>query len=359
MGSLCINMPKFDNESDILCKNLIVEESLEYTYTDVDFFLIVICIPVICISGILLNSAYLFVLYRIRDMRTTTNFYLGNLAVADSLHLLVGFIRFVGTFFYSPVDIYGITVFNNSVTCGMPLLIIDFFHQTAMFFILFVAVERYNSVCRPLTHRRISSKSRTFKVSLFGWFLPFIFVSCHVGSFDLQKHCILLPTSSLPTHFRVCLMRNWVAMSLFICNVCQFSMTFIGNCTLYVAIVCKLSRQNRKMHFKNGAQEQTHVAKMLIINACVFFICLFPMKIFYFFYFLDTFCGLNLFHQVHSSFAWIATVASVMNSAVNPLIYGATNPTYRAAFRKAFTSPCLTARADTQAWEMQRNDVDA
>ena len=337
-----------ENES-IFCKNLTVEESLEYTYTDVEFILILICIPVICILGLLLNTAYLFVLYRVRDMRTTTNVYLGNLAVADSFLLFVRLIRYVGTYFYSPVDILSITPFDNYITCGFPLLLINFFNFVSVFFILLVALERYNAICRPLAHRRVKSKRRTLKLCLFAWILPFAFVSCHTGSFDLQKVCLILPASSSSIHVKVCRLREWVDISLTVFDQSQFFAAFIMNCTMYIFIVRKLSRQSIETHSNESARERNHVAKMLIINASVFFVSLMPMQVVQFCVQIDRFSYINLHRFLQSSFLWIAILTSVINSAVNPLIYGVSNPNYRKAFRDALFFPCLTARADTPA----------
>ena len=351
-------MAKLDKENEIRCRNLTAEEYIEYIYTDIDFILIVICIPVICILGLFLNLAFLFVLYRVRDMRTTTNVYLGNLAVADSITLLIRLVRYVSTYFYSSLDLIFNTYFNNSITCGLPLLLINFSGIVSIFFISLVALERYNSVCRPLTHRRVSSKLRTMKYTLLAWILPFIFVSCHMGSFDLQKGCFSLPSSSSSVHYKVCPWERWVAISIILFVECQFWTAFIGNCTIYIAIVRKLSVRNRSTVLNKNTQERNHVAKMLIINACVFFICLIPMQVHVLFVLIDKLSNLKLLQLLPTSFSWIAVVASVMNSAVNPLIYGAANPNYRKAFREAFFSSCSTPRADILAIELRRKDVE-
>ena len=352
-------MTTFDNEHGTACKNLTVEESLEYTYTDVDFMLILVCIPVICVLGIFLNLAYLFVLCRIRDMCTTTNVYLGNLAVADSLLLLVRLIRYVGTYFYSPVDIYGITPFNNVVTCGLPILLINFFHFVSIFFISLVALERYDSICRPLTHRRISSKLQTMRYIILAWILPFVFVTCHAGSFDLQKDCVTFPSSSSQIHFKVCPKKLWVSISIALLSQCQFWAALIFNCTMYMAIVRKLNSRNRESALTKTTEERNYVAKMLIANATVFFICIMPMRIYDVLYFLDVLGDIDLLFLLPTSL-WIAIVTSTMNSAVNPLIYGAANPNYMKAFRKAFLIPYFTARKNTHAAiKMRRKDVEA
>ena len=350
-------MAQLGFENGTICRNLSLEESLEYTYTNVDVILILICIPVICISGILLNSSFLFVLYRVRDMRTTTNVYLGNLAVADSLLLLVRLVRYVGTYFYFPVDILTLTAFKNSFMNGLPMLLLFFFHIVSVFFISFVAFERYTSICRPITHRKMSSRYRTFRFTLVGWILPLVFVVCHAGSFDIQNGCVILPSSNFSTNFSVYSLRKWADISITMGTQCQFWMAFIGNCIMYIAIVHKLSENNRETHLKKSIRERNHVAKMLIINACVFFTFLMPMQIYDMVYIIDIASNLDLLLLLSSYFGWIAAVTSVINSAVNPMIYGATNPNFRKAFRKTFFSSCLTTRTDSPTIEMRREDV--
>ena len=295
-------------------------------------------------------------------MRTTTNVYLGNLAVADSFLLLIRLIRYVGTYFYSPVNLYFITPFNNAIICGLPLQLINFFYFVSVFFISLVAYERYNSICRPLTHRRVTSKPRTLKFTLFAWILPLVFVSCFTGSFDLQEIFLTLPSMSSNIYIKTCTWKGWVAMSIESFDPCQFWAAFVGNCTMYIAIVRKLSRKNRgSTHSNKSTLERNQVAKMLIINACVFFISLMPMQVHQCFRQIDKFTGFNLYRLLPNSFLCIAIVTALMNSAVNPLIYGVANPNYRKAFRRTFFFSCPTDhadRADTPDIEMQRNDVN-
>ena len=187
----------------------------------------------------------------------------------------------------------------------------------------------------PYRHR-VRSRLRSVKLAIIGWTLPLIFVSCHIGSFDLRNMCLVLPTSSIPIHFKLCIWRRWVNISIVSVVSCQFWLAFTGNCTMYVAIVNKLNKQYREMQ-STRAKERNHVAKMLIINACVFFICMIPLQIYNVFLIFDMFVDFEILKLLPSSFIWVGTVTALINSAVNPLIYGVTNPSYRKAFKEAFS----------------------
>ena len=79
-----------------------------------------------------------------------------------------------------------------------------------------------------------------------------------------------------------------------------------------------------------ASQERNHVAKMLAINTCVFFICLAPIQISNLVY---RFSNITLPGTV----VWILFIIGSFNSAVNPLIYNTFNAQYREALYRAFT----------------------
>ena len=56
----------------------------EYLYNTKNTLFVTVGMPLAAAFGIINNLAFLFVLYRVKRMRTTTNFYLGNLAVSDA-----------------------------------------------------------------------------------------------------------------------------------------------------------------------------------------------------------------------------------------------------------------------------------
>jgi hypothetical protein len=292
-------------------------------------------IPVISIIGILANSAFLYVLYRVQDIRTTTNFYLANLAVADGMLLIIRSIRYIGTYLYSPIDFNNLTPFTSRVSCGIPLMLIKLFSLASVFFISLVALERYLSICRPLIHRRTNSRRRTLKLTLISWIVSFAIIAGHSGSFSIHNKCLVFPAATnqtnLPTRFRTCSYSYWANLSISIIFPCQFLFACFGNCTMYFAIVRRLTQRKRKT--KKG--ERYHVAKMLSINACVFFICLTPMQVLYAFQIFGVLTPTPL--SVTHILFWIAILVVSVNSAVNPLIYNGTNPDYRKAFRIAFT----------------------
>ena len=313
--------------------SLSTDEARPFIYTAAETVLITVFLPVVSVIGILLNSAFLFTLYRVEDMRTTTNIYLANLAVADVMLLAIRLANYLGTYLYSNVD-YRVTPFTNRFVCGIPLLLLYLFHFACVFFISLVAFERYNAICRPTIHRQTNSRTRAVRLSLMSWAASLVIVACHSWTFRIEEVCvdILLPKApNVSIRFWTCRYTECAHVSITIIDVCQFLLASVGNCTLYIFIVRRLNQRTGR----NTPRERNHVAKMLAINACVFFICLAPLHAFNLVELVVRYA--YGFGPIADALRAVAFVTAAINSAVNPLIYNAFNPRYREAFRRAFT----------------------
>ena len=128
--------------------------------------------PAIMLFGLISNLSFLFVLIRVRQMRTITNFYLANLAVADFLYLLMQ-----GLTTGLNVLTYGIVqgqFYKSALGCviGGTFLYMPYF--TSIGLITLVTFERFIGICFPLKSRIMSSKSRTVKLVILIWILGFL-----------------------------------------------------------------------------------------------------------------------------------------------------------------------------------------
>ena len=153
--------------SDNICLNLTSQdEAASYSYTDAERIFITILTPVISGFGVVANVSFLFVIYRVSNMRTATNIFLANLAVADGMVLIVNTMRYMWTYFDMPLVNYG-DPFSGEVGCVIPVLLTYTSTCASMCFLVLVAFERYTAVCVPLLYRRNSMKSQSHvKMSL-------------------------------------------------------------------------------------------------------------------------------------------------------------------------------------------------
>ena len=246
----------------------------------------------------------------------TTNIYLANLAVADVILPVIQLADYLGTYLYSPTCInFYVKPFTNRIICDIPTLLAYIFSFASVFFISLIALERYMAICygRPAIHRQTNSRACCQTVT--GFMDSFI---CYRGisQWELQ-YCIILPTAlNAAIHFRTCSLNYRGFMSIIVIDVCQFLVACIGNITLYICIVRRLNKRKGRL----ASQERNHVAKMLEINACVFFICLVPFAVTNLIILFNLLFGLEVDTVALDMLNSIALITISLNSSVNPLI---------------------------------------
>ncbi|XP_038062260.1 neuromedin-U receptor 2-like [Patiria miniata] len=315
----------------------------KFMYTDVQKITASYILPCILFIGLLGNSAFLFVLARVRSMRTVTNFYLANLAVADMVFLTI-----VVTSRVYPLAVYGVP---NEVLgvggCVADILFRYIFHFAGLLLITFMSLERYIAVCHPLRHRIISGRSCTAKLVLACWLTSSALAALLIPSSMVFKlYCVQwpeenpLPYQNFPEVIGACwgLDQPWAIPLLHLTQTIPFFVAFFGNAYFYARIVFKLHKRDSSSDRQRIIRTRNHVALMLVANGTVFFLTVTAFEVTSLILFVQKFIDdfviipfdirINLFEANR--------VLLYLNSAVNPIVYTLTNARYRRAFRRAF-----------------------
>ena len=182
-------------------------EAAELLYSPVEAVFYSIIVPCIMAVSFLSNSAFIFAVYRQPELRTITNAYLVNVAVADIIYVEVnGFVHFVFPYMMSPLKL---AIHFGQSECILHAFR-NIFYYTSFLLITCVAVERFLAICHPLYQRMVSGKSRTIKIIIASWLLGGIFA---VGLQVLQRahlktSCIVWPDGDkyviLPAELSTC-----------------------------------------------------------------------------------------------------------------------------------------------------------
>ena len=183
--------------------------------------------------GLILNFVFLFVVIRVKSMRTIINVYLSNLAVADSLFLLVAFI----TSFLSPLD--------AQTHALLPITLVLLLHSgrfASCCFVTAIAVDRFSAVHHPIAFRASASKARAAKISAGLWVL-----SAGFGvTMTLLAHSWCL--TNYVKVFVTCLKVGIILLVIF------YAAIFIVNAAMYIYILIKLLKISfQLMHTINFA----------------------------------------------------------------------------------------------------------
>ncbi len=303
--------------------------------------------------GSLANLSFLFVLLRVPSMRTITNCYLGNLAFADfcfvtiaGLNLGLHRIHFdfvVGNWYYSA---WICMVVHSSLYWP---------RYASLMLVTLVVFERYMGICHPLKSRMISTWGRTIKLIAGAWLVCLIPVACQLLTGNsIIVYCFLWPDeySHLTPSTRFCVPNyanpkivTSVYYLIFLIEIVPFLTALLINSSFYYMIIAALGKRasngplRKKSKNSQVDEVKRQVAKMLIINGIAFFITGLPWALVHLLYLLkDT--GVDMpwvTRPLEIILSKVALISVILNSSINPIIYGITNPRYRQAFKTAFT----------------------
>ncbi|CAF3557191.1 unnamed protein product [Rotaria socialis] len=144
-----------------------------------------IYIPIFC-AGIANNLLTILIILLNRDMHTVTNCYLLNLAISDSLPLIVSL----------PFEIafLPITFPLNQFGCKLRSLLAETSTNASILTISAFTIERYIAVCRPLHTTFLSTTGRAIKIQILIWFIailsstPYLYITK-----KSESHCYFDP----------------------------------------------------------------------------------------------------------------------------------------------------------------------
>ena len=341
------------NDMSLCETNLTFDQAKPHMYTTANRIFVTVGVPIVLIFGVVGNMGFLMVIMRVKHMRNITNFYLANLSIADSCLLLMSALQYFWTYAYSPLDVN--FVFATTFGCAVPNFIVYLCYFASVLLVTLVATERYMAICHPLKHHTITGKTRSFRMVSVTWGIALLMTGFAAPYGNPEIICIDWPQEkayvNFPVQIPVCRGTcKWCDRALYAIDPAQFIVAFLVNTCMYGKIITILSRRTI-IADQNGsssaarasrlmAENRDQVARMLVVNTVVFFVCLMPYCITN----LDSLvaeCSYDsqgfLSTKVKKVFSWIAKLTTLLNSGANPYLYSVTNKRYRDAFAQAFS----------------------
>ncbi len=235
--------------------------------------------------GLLLNVSMLFVAFRIPKIRNPTTFYLCNLAVSDSALLISTGTGFLQTLHYSPQINFGFKHRATSTGCFTDLMAHLSFYFASVFFVCLVTFDRYLAICHPMKHRLIKGKRFTGTTTTGVWIVSVLVPLLVVPRQSVIYLCINWPNdgkySNMPSRVPSCIHLSpvvyfGITLMPFV-DLCHFMIAVLLCVYMFVRIIYTLSTRPNLNEASLRARNQ--IARMLILNGTVFFICLFPFQL--------------------------------------------------------------------------------
>ncbi|XP_043921426.1 neuropeptides B/W receptor type 1 [Protopterus annectens] len=275
---------------------------------------------IICAVGLTGNTAVIYVILKAPKMKTVTNLFILNLAVADELFTLV-----------LPINIADYLLLQwpfGELMCKLIISIDQYNTFSSIYFLTIMSIDRYLVVVATVRSKKMSYRTyRAAKiVSLCVWvfvtiiILPFtVFAKIHNDRGRLQ--CVFVfpdPESS------------WWKASRIYTLIMGFAIPVSTICILYTMMLCKLRsmRLNTNAKALDKAKKRVTLMVVIILAVCIF--CWTP-------YHLSTIVALTTDIQqtpLIIGISYFITSLSYANSCLNPFLYAFLDDSFRKSFRK-------------------------
>ncbi|XP_069847867.1 neuropeptides B/W receptor type 1 [Dipodomys merriami] len=283
---------------------------------------------VICAVGLAGNSAVLLVLLRTPRMKTVTNLFILNLAIADELFTLV-----------LPVNIADFLLRQwpfGELMCKLIVAIDQYNTFSSLYFLTVMSADRYLVVLATAQSRRVAGRTygAARAVSLAVWalvtlvVLPFA-IFARLDDEQGRLQCVLVFPQ--PEAF-------WWRASRLYTLVLGFALPVSAICVLYSTLLCRLRAIRLDNHAKALDRAKKRVTVLVVAILAVCLLCWTP-------YHLSTVVVLTTDlpqTPLVVAISYFITSLSYANSCLNPFLYAFLDDGFRKNLRQLLA--CRAAR---------------
>ncbi|XP_048873921.1 nociceptin receptor [Brienomyrus brachyistius] len=294
-------------------------------YNETDAFLptsvkitIVVVYMIVCMVGLIGNCLVMYVIIRYTKMKTATNIYIFNLALADFLVLAT--LPFQGT------DVFlGFWPFGN-ILCKM-VISIDYYNMfTSTFTLTMMSVDRYIAVCHPVKALDMRTPHKAKVINICIWILASAIgvPAMVVGDVEVEVtgiECIVVlpdPRSYWDLVFGICVFLFSFLIPVAIISIC------------YSLMVKRL----RSVRILSGSKEKDRnlrrITRMVLVVVVVFVVCWTPVQIMA----LAQSLGVNLGSMLTVVLMHFSIALGYVNSSLNPVLYAFLDENFKRCFRE-------------------------
>ncbi|KAJ8390772.1 hypothetical protein AAFF_G00099040 [Aldrovandia affinis] len=270
---------------------------------------------VVCLVGLCGNSMVIYVIFRYAKMKTATNIYILNLAIADELLMLsVPFLVTSSLLHHWPF---------GSLLCRLVLSVDAINMFTSIYCLTVLSIDRYIAVVHPIKAARYRRPTIAKMVNLGVWvfsilvILPIIIFSTTAPNSDGSVACNMqMPEPE----------RQWMAVFVIYAFLMGFLFPVIAICMCYILIIVKLRVVALKAGWQQRKKSERKITLMVMMVVTVFVICWMPFHIVQL---------VNVFVERHNAtVSQLAVILGYANSCANPILYGFLSDNFKRSFQR-------------------------
>ncbi|XP_053316761.1 somatostatin receptor type 4-like [Spea bombifrons] len=283
------------------------------TERDVSMIVIQFIYAIVCLIGLIGNSMVIFVILRYAKMKTATNIYILNLAIADELFMLsVPFLAASAALQHWPF---------GSGMCRTVLSVDGINMFTSVFCLTVLSVDRYVAVVHPLRAARYRRPTVAKMINICVWIVSILVIS---------PILIFADTESSKNGVVVCNLMwpqpTWSAVFVIYTFLLGFFLPVVAICLCYILIIVKMRAVALKAGWQQRKKSEKKITRMVLMVVTVFVICWMP------FYIVQL---LNLFlPHMDATINHVSIILSYANSCANPILYAFFSDNFKRSFQR-------------------------
>uniref|UniRef100_UPI00325C344F Soluble cytochrome b562,Mu-type opioid receptor n=1 Tax=Homo sapiens TaxID=9606 RepID=UPI00325C344F len=273
---------------------------------------------IVCVVGLFGNFLVMYVIVRYTKMKTATNIYIFNLALADALA--------TSTLPFQSVNYLMGTWPFGTILCKI-VISIDYYNMfTSIWTLCTMSVDRYIAVCHPVKALDFRTPRNAKIINVCNWILssaiglPVMFMATtkyRQGSID----CTL--TFSHPT---------WYWENLL--KICVFIFAFIMPVLIITVCYGLMILRLKSVRMLSGSKEKDRnlrrITRMVLVVVAVFIVCWTPIHIYVIIKALVT-----IPETTFQTVSWHFCIAlGYTNSCLNPVLYAFLDENFKRCFRE-------------------------
>lgn len=282
---------------------------------------------VVCIIGLFGNTLVIYVVLRFQKMKTVTNMYLLNLAIADECFL-------IGIPFLVATMSEGQWNFGKTM-CKAYMVSTSITQFTSSIFLIIMSADRYIAVCHPISSPKYRSPFVSRCVTCVAWttsaliMLPvLLYANTHRPETNNNKtSCII----EWPKEHITGSGTTFTLYSLILGFAIPLSLIFC----FYYLVIRKLQTVGPKTKSKEKKRSHRKVTKLVLTVITVYVLCWLP-------YWISQVALINsspdtCYTRLEITIFLLVGCLGYSNSAMNPILYAFLSDNFRKSFLKACT----------------------
>lgn len=321
------------NESSL---GLNISEAKEHPQDRASSVVISFIYFVVCALGLWGNTLVIYVILRHAKMKTVTNIYILNLAVADVLCMMsLPFIALQLALVHWPF---------GEVLCKV-IMSVDSLNQfTSIFCLMVMSIDRYLAVVHPIksTKWRKPRIAKLINLTVWGVSLLVIIPTMIFSGLNNLPVCGIVWPEPMDVYCKG---------FIFFTFLVGFFLPLTVICLCYIFIIVKVKSSGMRVSSTKRKRSERKVTRMVSIVVVVFVLCWLP---FYIFNLTSVTSSIEPTSAIKSAFDFVVVLGYV-NSCANPILYAFLSDNFKNSFQKVL---CLKKVVGLDETERSDSRVD-